>query len=95
MKIEEYMLSCPSKKYLGLECFGCGSQRAIVMVFQGRFLDAFHMYPAVYTLLLFFCFAVASFVDQKRNYGQILIFLAIINSIVMVFSYFYRHLIFR
>ncbi|WP_410493642.1 DUF2752 domain-containing protein, partial [Chryseobacterium sp. PMSZPI] len=30
------MLTCPSKKFLGVECFGCGAQRAIVLVFEGR-----------------------------------------------------------
>lgn len=91
MKIEDFMLSCPSKKFLGIECFGCGTQRAIVMVFEGRFSEAFHMFPAVYTLLIFFATVVLNFVDTKRNYGNILILLAIINAIIMVISYFYKH----
>lgn len=91
MQIEDFMLSCPSKKFLGIECFGCGTQRAIVMVFQGKFSEAFQMFPAVYTLLLFFLFAGIHFIDKKRSYGQILIFLAIINSLIMVISYFYKH----
>jgi len=91
MKIEDFMLSCPSKKFLGIECFGCGTQRAILLVFQGKFSEAFQMFPAVYTLLLFFFFVAVSFIDKKRNYGQVLIFLAIINSLIMVFSYFYKH----
>lgn len=91
MKIEDFMLPCPSKKFLGIECFGCGTQRAIVLVFEGKFTEAFHLFPAVYTLLLFFGFVVVNFIDKKRNYGQILIFLAIINSLIMVFSYFYKH----
>lgn len=91
MKIEDFMLPCPSKKFLGIECFGCGTQRAIVMVFEGRFSEAFHMFPAVYTLLLFFGIVIINFVDKKRNYGNFLVFLAIINSAIMVISYFYRH----
>lgn len=92
MKIEDFMLTCPSKKFLGIECFGCGTQRAILMVFEGRFADAFHMFPAVYTLLLFFATVALNFIDRKRNYGNILIFLAIVNAIIMVISYFYKHL---
>lgn len=91
MKIEDFMLPCPTKKFFGIECFGCGTQRAIVLVFEGKFTEAFHMFPAVYTLLLFFSFVVVTFIDKKRNYGQILIFLGIINSLIMVFSYFYKH----
>lgn len=91
MKIEDFMLPCPSKKFLGIECFGCGSQRAIVMVFQGRFGEAFHMFPAVYTLLLFFAVILLNFSDRKRNYGNALVFLAIINAVIMVVAYFIRH----
>lgn len=91
MKIEDFMLPCPSKKFLGIECFGCGTQRAIVLVFEGKFSEAFHMFPAVYTLLLFLIMVGVSFIDRKRNYGNIIVFLAIINSIIMVFSYFYKH----
>lgn len=93
MKIEDFMLPCPSKKFLGIECFGCGTQRALVLVFEGKFAEAFHMFPAVYTLLLFLGFVVLNFIDKKRNYGQVLIFLAMINSLIMVFSYFYKHFI--
>ena len=92
MKIEDFMLSCPSKKFLGIECFGCGTQRAIVLVFEGKFSEAFHMFPAVYTLLLFLCTVGLNFIDRKRNYGNALVFLAITNSIIMVVSYFYKHL---
>ncbi|MDR6406532.1 MULTISPECIES: DUF2752 domain-containing protein [Chryseobacterium] len=91
MKIEDFMLSCPSKKFLGIECFGCGTQRAIVMVFEGRFGEAFHMFPAVYTLLLFFATVFLSFVDKKRNYGSLLVVLAAVNAVIMVVSYFYKH----
>lgn len=94
MKIEDFMLPCPTKKILGIDCFGCGSQRAILMVFEGRFAEAFHMFPAVYTLLLFFGVVALNFIDKKRSYGNILVFLAIVNSIIMVVSYFYKHPIF-
>ncbi|ASW76269.1 hypothetical protein IQ37_16665 [Chryseobacterium piperi] len=91
MKIEDFMLPCPSKKFLGIECFGCGTQRAIVLVFEGKFSEAFHMFPAVYTLLLFLCTVGLNFIDRKRNYGNVIIFLAILNSVIMVVSYFYKH----
>ncbi|KQR92529.1 hypothetical protein ASG01_11485 [Chryseobacterium sp. Leaf180] len=92
MKIEDFMLPCPSKKFLGIECFGCGTQRALLMVFQGKFSEAFHMFPAVYTLILFLFFAGLGFLDKKRNYNVIIITLAVLNSLIMIISYFYKHL---
>jgi len=85
------MLPCPIKKTFGIECLGCGSQRAIVMVFQGRFTEAFHLYPAVYTLLLFFFILGISFIDRKRKYGNLLVILIMINIVVMIVSYAFKH----
>lgn len=91
MKAEDFMLPCPIKKFFGIECFGCGTQRAIVMVLEGRFAEAFYMFPAVYTLLLFFATVGLNFVDKKRNYGTLLVILAAVNAVIMVVSYFYKH----
>jgi hypothetical protein len=77
MKIEDFMLPCPSKKFLGIECFGCGAQRAI-MVFEGRFGDAFHMFPAVYTLFSFRG-GWSKFYRQKKKLRKFNYFLAIIT----------------
>ncbi|MFZ4929867.1 DUF2752 domain-containing protein [Chryseobacterium sp. Mn2064] len=91
MNIEDFMLTCPIKKFLGVECLGCGAQRAIVLVFEGKFSEAFHMYPAVYTLLLFFFTLGLSFIDKKRKYGTFLMSLVAINLIIIIVSYIYKH----
>ncbi|MGE8511202.1 MAG: DUF2752 domain-containing protein [Chryseobacterium culicis] len=91
MDIDDFMLTCPSKKFLGVECLGCGAQRAVVLVFEGKFAEAFQMYPAVYTLLIFFIILGLSFIDKKRKYGNILLIMIIINLIIMVIGYIYKH----
>ncbi|WP_297986745.1 DUF2752 domain-containing protein [uncultured Chryseobacterium sp.] len=91
MKLEDYMLPCLNKKLFGVECFGCGSQRAFFLILDGKFGEAFHMFPAIYTLLLFIGFVVINFIDKKRNYSTLLISLAIINTVIMVVSYFIKH----
>ncbi len=91
MDIEDFMLTCPSKKFLGVECLGCGAQRAIVLVFEGKFSEAFQMYPAVYTLLLFLFTLGVSFIDKKRKYSNILLVMVVVNLIIMVIGYGYKH----
>lgn len=84
------MLPCFSKKMFGIDCFGCGFQRAFVLLCQGRFEDAFIMYPALYTILLFFIMLGINFIDKKRDYHKIIIFFGFLNAIIMVVSYFYK-----
>lgn len=90
MKIEDYMIPCLSKSLFGVECLGCGTQRALILVFKGEFTAAFYMYPAIYTMLLFFSIVGLHFIDKSRNYHKLMISLAIINAIIMIFSYIYK-----
>jgi heme/copper-type cytochrome/quinol oxidase subunit 4 len=93
--MEEYMLPCLSKKYLGIECFGCGSQRAILLLFKGEFKAAFLMFPAVYTLVLLICFFALNFIDKSRSYHTAIVSTAIVTATTMVVSYFIKHFIYQ
>lgn len=91
MAAEDYMMTCLTKKYLGIDCFGCGTQRAFFMLLEGDFRGAFDMYPAIYTLVLLVLIATLSIFDRARNYSRILIPLGIINAVIIVVSYFSKH----
>ncbi|MDK2772686.1 MAG: DUF2752 domain-containing protein [Flavobacterium haoranii] len=88
--MEEYMLPCMSKKLFGVECLGCGTQRALILLLKGEFVEAFKMYPPIYTLVILFLFLFLHIVDKSRNYTRIVISLAIINLIIMILSYAYK-----
>ncbi|MBL0013188.1 MAG: DUF2752 domain-containing protein [Flavobacterium sp.] len=90
MDLEKYMIPCLNKKLFGIECLGCGTQRAIVLILKGDFDDAFFQFPAIYTTLLFFGIVGLHFVDKSRNYHKLIVGLAIINAIIMIVSYIYK-----
>ncbi|PWA07321.1 hypothetical protein DB895_00950 [Flavobacterium psychrotolerans] len=90
MDIEKYMIPCMNKKLFGVECLGCGTQRALVLILRGEFTAAFHMFPAIFTTLLFFMVLGLNFIDKSRNYHKIIIGLAIVNAIIMIVSYIYK-----
>ncbi len=50
---EDYMLPCLNKKLFGVDCLGCGMQRSLLFIAKGEFVDAFKMYPAIYTIYYF------------------------------------------
>jgi len=89
--MEEYMLPCLSKKLLGIECFGCGTQRAFVLLCKGEFTAAFYMFPAIYTLIPFLVVIGLNFIDKTHNYHKYIVSLGIINAVIMVVSYFTKH----
>ena len=81
---EEYMLPCLNKKLFGIECMGCGMQRSISLIFQGEFVAAFHIYPAIYTLTLLIGFVLLNSFKNYKFATKIIIILAIINVILIV-----------
>ncbi|MEZ4797326.1 MAG: DUF2752 domain-containing protein [Flavobacteriaceae bacterium] len=84
---EDYMLPCLTKKFFGIECFGCGFQRSAVLLFQGEFVAAFKMYPAIYTLLLFAGFLVTNMFFKFKNEERIKLILVVLNIVIIVTNY--------
>ena len=90
MKIEDFMIPCVNKTLFGVDCLGCGTQRAFVLILKGEFIEAFYMFPAIYTTIIFFIILGLNFIDKSRNYHKLIISLAIINAAIMIVSYIYK-----
>ena len=84
---EDYMIPCLNKKLFGFECFGCGLQRAVSLLIDGEFYDAFKMYPAIYTLIPLFILIGINFFYKFKNANRIINILAIVSVITIVISY--------
>ncbi|MFY7672266.1 DUF2752 domain-containing protein [Tenacibaculum sp. MEBiC06402] len=84
---EDYMLPCLNKKMFGFDCPGCGFQRSAVMVTKGEFKEAFNMFPAIYTSIIFFIAVIFHFLVKKKITSKILIILAILNVSVIIIAY--------
>lgn len=88
--MEEYMLPCLNKQLFGIDCLGCGIQRATVLLFKGEYVAAFHMYPAIYTLFLMAGFLAATLVIRIPYAKQIKYGLIALNLAIIVVSYFFK-----
>ena len=84
------MLPCLNKKLFGIDCLGCGMQRATVLLFRGEFAEAFRMYPAIYTLILLAVFLLINLRFQIPHAKLIKTSLIVINVLIIVISYFYK-----
>jgi hypothetical protein len=47
MQAEDLMLPCAFRSATGIECPGCGSQRAMLMLLQGDIAGSVAMFPAL------------------------------------------------
>ncbi len=87
LQLEDYMLPCLNKKLFGVDCLGCGMQRALNLLIHGEFIAAFKMYPAIYTLLLLAVVIIINFFYKIKFAQKIISILAIINVLIIVISY--------
>ena len=81
------MLPCLNKQLFGLDCPGCGAQRAFLLIIKGEFSAAFQMYPAVYSILLLVLFLIVNLFLKFRHDWIFKFGLIIINVVVIAGAY--------
>lgn len=85
--MEEYMLPCLNKKYLGFDCMGCGIQRSIALLFKGEFTEAFFMYPGIYPLIALLGILLINQFTSLKYANKAINILAILTIATIVISY--------
>ncbi|MEX0273261.1 MAG: DUF2752 domain-containing protein [Flavobacteriaceae bacterium] len=87
LDLEQYMLPCMTKKWLGIDCPGCGLQRSVAHLIKGEFVEAFFMYPAIYPMLLLFSFMVIKRFFSLQYENAITIGLSIATVFAILANY--------
>ena len=84
---EDYMIPCLNKKLFGFECLGCGLQRSLVLLWHGEFIEAFKMYPAIFTLIPLFILIGINIFYKFKYANKLINGLAIISVTTIIISY--------
>jgi hypothetical protein len=86
----QHLFSCPSKKFLHIECPGCGFQRSLICLLDGRLADSLSLYPATIPLLSLLIFT-GMHLKFKFQYGALIIkYLQVSVAIVILVFYIYK-----
>ncbi len=83
LAVKDYMLPCLNKRLFGLDCPGCGLQRSVLLLFKGEFVAAFHMYPAIFTLIPLMGILILNKLFTLK-YGNLLIIGFSISSVALI-----------
>jgi hypothetical protein len=85
--LERHEVPCFFKKCFGIECPGCGIQRAFVSLLKGNIWESFRLYPAlipmILMIILLFLHVIFNF---KKGYLWLKI-LFFMNVILIFFNY--------
>ncbi len=85
--LSKYMIPCLNKKMFGIDCPGCGAQRALALLLQGEFQQAFKMYPAIYTLITLGIILIIGIFNSSKQLTIFRNILIGINVCIIVISY--------
>jgi hypothetical protein len=84
------MLTCPSVKYLHIDCPGCGMQRSAIALLKGQFLSSIDLYPALIPLMLLVVYTALHLISKFVNGAKIIVALQAIVTSIVIAHYIYK-----
>jgi len=88
--LEKHQQTCPFKQHYGIDCLGCGTQRAFVLLLKGEFTDSIITYPALIPIILLVIIYLIQIVSKSRIVYKILKFWLIFTATIVVTGYIYK-----
>lgn len=85
--LEAHQLSCWIKSVIGIECPGCGMQRAVLLLLKGDFGTSFSVYPGLLPLLLFLILIVLKICGIKKIQPELLKITGFVCLATILISY--------
>jgi len=85
--LESHQLPCYYKKFLGIECLGCGMQTAFILLLKGEFIESLATYPALLPIILMMIYLVLHLLFKFRKGARVLKISFIFTLTIMIVSY--------
>ena len=90
--IEDNMLQCQFKEITGVDCPGCGFQRAVLLLLKGDFVGSFVMYPALLPFFVTFGLLFYQLIFKKEKGGLYIMYSFILSVLVMMVNLILNYL---
>ena len=85
--LERHEAACSWKSRFGIECPGCGMQRAFIELLKGNIMESIRIYPALIPMMLLLVFLGLHLVLNFRK-GALIIKILFIFTLCIMFIHF-------
>ncbi len=85
--LRDYLISCPIKKSIGIDCFGCGFQRSIILLLEGKFVESIQMYPATLPMIFLWVYTLCHLIFKFKNGSKVIKLLFIFGVLIILLHY--------
>lgn len=90
LAIRDYLFDCPIKKTFGIDCLGCGFQRSVVLLFEGKFIESFKMYPATIPIFCVWTLLILHLIFKFKHGARWIQYLFILCATIILINYIYK-----
>ena len=87
---EQHLGTCYFHSFFGIQCPGCGFQRALLELLRGNFFESLKLYPALIPILFMIMFLILHLKFKFKNGALILKVIFIFTSIIIIANYIYK-----
>lgn len=88
--LEHHLLPCPTKHFFGVECPGCGMQRAIIELLRGNLVESIKLYPPLIPMLLLLVVLVINIKVNSAVWQKVLKYFFIANVAIILINYIFK-----
>jgi hypothetical protein len=92
--LQRHMQPCFYKQYLGMECPGCGMQRAFIELLKGNVLESIKLYPALLPVIFMMFYLILHIVFDFKKGATIIKYSFIINVVIIMIHYIAKLILF-
>lgn len=85
--LENNLTSCFFKSHFGIDCPGCGMQRAFIALLKGNLSESIHYHPALIPFMLTVAVVLIQIKIKHPKGGLLALWLFIITSAITVINY--------
>jgi hypothetical protein len=85
-----YFLACPSKKYAGIDCPGCGMQRSWYSLYKGDIAGSWSYNPGGFPFLLLLVFTILHLKWSFKHGAKIIMWGFIATAALMWGKFIYK-----
>ena len=85
--LEDHQLPCLFKAVFGIDCPGCGFQRAMLFLLRGQVPESMLAYPALIPILIFLLLGLLQISGVKKISSGMLKSLGFVCLIIILISY--------
>ena len=88
--LEHHLLPCPTKYFFGVECPGCGMQRAIIELLRGNLIESIKLYPPLIPMLLMLVVLIINLKVNSAVWQKVLKYFFIANVSIILINYIFK-----